>query len=211
MLLRHCSNHVTRAKSSLFTRQGVSRSRSWSLCPDYMASDTDRQNWIHRTQPLKQVAETLIYTENKRKGGKRKRFSPRTLQFLTIQILPWFCVPFINVTVLVPHLRNAFNDNIHSKSNILRSWQVDRQEMRKPGRSRAKNRPIREKKKVCFERDTFMATVVHYITIPWNTIHLHKLTTTQLAKKFQRLSSNPKANHSFTRFRITMCHATHHL
>jgi hypothetical protein len=53
-------------------------------------------------------------------------------------------------------------------------------------------------------------TVVHYITIPWNIIHPHKLTTTQLAKKFQRLSLNPKANHSFTRFRITMCHATHH-
>jgi len=85
------------------------------------------------------------------------------------------------------------------------------------------------KKRVCFERVTFMATVAHYISSPWNTIHFHKLTTTQLAKKFQRLSLNPKANHSFTGFRnnyvtppttnkhvsrqpplITKCHATHH-
>jgi len=43
------------------------------------------------------------------------KFSSSPLAFL------WFCVPSINVALLMPRLRNASNDNIHSKSHILHS------------------------------------------------------------------------------------------
>ena len=105
MLFRHCSNHVTNARLSLLTRQGGTRSRSWSPCPDHMASDIDRQNWTHRTQPLKQVAETSFTPRTNGKEEKENvslqehcgfsqfKFSSSPLAF------PRFCVPSINVTL----------------------------------------------------------------------------------------------------------------
>lgn len=55
------------------SRSHGKRHRSTELNPPNAATKAGRGN--------------LIYTENKRKRGKRKRFSPRTLRFLTIQIL----------------------------------------------------------------------------------------------------------------------------
>ena len=158
-LLRHCSNHVTRAKSSLLTRQGGSRSRPWSLCPDYRASDTStelntpnaatkagrRNPHLHREQTERRKKKTFL---SKNIAVSHHSNSPLLLPISRGSVCPPSTSPSLCYTYETP-LTTIY---------ILKATfsEADRREMRKPVRSRAKNRPIREKR-VCFERVTFMA------------------------------------------------------